>query len=244
MIEKETQLSIEGPTIDSACQSRNSTLKSKELSIERRDRIVRRHRSGEGYKTIYRVLEVPKNTLSPIIRKWIEYGTPQTLPRAVRLTKLSNLARRTHAEQQMAVAWSGEGATTDAGTDVVVSTETEMAMAAENRTLEAVTTLSAPTVTDSHVYCSDCGVGFAYRSLLLAHRRRHTGEKPFACELCGRRFSLSHNLARHRRIHTGETYACTECGKRFSRAYLLSHHKRTHLHFFCWRGWGVGGREI
>uniref|UniRef100_UPI00359029E2 uncharacterized protein isoform X4 n=1 Tax=Myxine glutinosa TaxID=7769 RepID=UPI00359029E2 len=138
-------------------------------------------------------------------------------------------ASESGAEHQMAVAWSGEG-TTAAGADVVVSTDTEVAMAAENRSLAAVTTLSAPTVTDSHVYCSDCGVGFAYRSLLLAHRRRHTGEKPFACELCGRRFSLSHNLARHRRIHTGETYACTECGKRFSRAYLLSHHKRTHLH--------------
>uniref|UniRef100_A0A8C4QWU3 C2H2-type domain-containing protein n=1 Tax=Eptatretus burgeri TaxID=7764 RepID=A0A8C4QWU3_EPTBU len=77
------------PAIDGACQSRNSTMKSKELSIELRDRIVRRHRSGEGYKTISRVLKVPKSTVSSIIRKWKEYGTTQTLPRAGRPTKLS-----------------------------------------------------------------------------------------------------------------------------------------------------------
>ena len=33
--------------------------------------------------------------MSSIIRRWKEYGTTQTLPRAGRLTKLSNLARRT-----------------------------------------------------------------------------------------------------------------------------------------------------
>ena len=64
-----------------------------ELSIELWDRIVRRHRFGEGYKTISRVLKVPKSTVSSIIRKWKEYGTTQTLPRAGRLTKLNNRAR-------------------------------------------------------------------------------------------------------------------------------------------------------
>ena len=70
-------------------------MKSKELSIELRDRIVKRHRSGEGYKTISRELNVPKSTVSSIIRKWKEDGTPQTLPRAGRPTKLSNWAKRT-----------------------------------------------------------------------------------------------------------------------------------------------------
>ena len=62
-------------------------MKSKELSVELRDRIVRRHRSGEWYQTISRVLEVPKSTVSSIIGKWKEYGTSQTLPRAGCLTK-------------------------------------------------------------------------------------------------------------------------------------------------------------
>ena len=66
-------------------------MKSKELSI---DRIVRRHRSGEGYKTISRE-KVPKSTVSSIIRKWKEYGTTQTLPRDGSPTKLSNWARMT-----------------------------------------------------------------------------------------------------------------------------------------------------
>ena len=70
-------------------------MKSKELSVELHDRIVRRYRYGEGYKTISRVFKVPKNTVSSIIRKWKEYGTTQTLPRAGRPTKLSNRARRT-----------------------------------------------------------------------------------------------------------------------------------------------------
>ena len=78
--------------MDSACQSRNSTMKSKGLSVELRDRIVRRYRSGEGYKTISRALKVPKSTVSSIIRNRKEYGTIQTVPRAGRL---SNRARRT-----------------------------------------------------------------------------------------------------------------------------------------------------
>ena len=69
-------------------------MKSKELSIQLRDIIVRRHRSGEGCKTIYRVLKVPKSTVSSIIRKWKEHGITLTLPIADCPTKLSNLARR------------------------------------------------------------------------------------------------------------------------------------------------------
>ena len=55
---------------------------------------MRRNRSGEGDKTISRVLKVPKSTVSYIIRKWKEYETTQTVPRAGRLIKLSNQARR------------------------------------------------------------------------------------------------------------------------------------------------------
>ena len=69
-------------------------MKSKELSVELRDGMARRHRSGEGYKTISRVLKVPKSTVNSIIRKGKEYETTQTLPRAGRPTKLSNRARR------------------------------------------------------------------------------------------------------------------------------------------------------
>uniref|UniRef100_A0A8C4NCZ6 Transposase Tc1-like domain-containing protein n=1 Tax=Eptatretus burgeri TaxID=7764 RepID=A0A8C4NCZ6_EPTBU len=75
-------------------------MKSKELSVELYDIIMRRHRSGEGYKTISRVLKVPKSKMSSIIRKWKEYGNTQTLSRAGRLTKLSNGARKTLVREE------------------------------------------------------------------------------------------------------------------------------------------------
>ena len=62
------------------------------MSIELQDRIASRHRSGEGY--ISAALKVPKNTVAFIILIWKKFGTTKTLPRSVRLAKLSNLARR------------------------------------------------------------------------------------------------------------------------------------------------------
>ena len=47
-----------------------------------RDRIVSRHRSGEGGQNIYAALKVPKNTVASIILKWKKFGTTKTLLRA------------------------------------------------------------------------------------------------------------------------------------------------------------------
>ena len=69
-------------------------MRSKELSIELRDRIVSRHRSGEGYKNISAALKVPKNTMTSIILKCKKFGTTKTLPRAGYLAKLRNRERR------------------------------------------------------------------------------------------------------------------------------------------------------
>ena len=59
-------------------------MRLKELSVELRDRIVSRHRSGEGYPYISAALKVPKNTVASIILKWKKFGTTKTLPRAGR----------------------------------------------------------------------------------------------------------------------------------------------------------------
>uniref|UniRef100_A0AAZ3PD23 Sleeping Beauty transposase HTH domain-containing protein n=1 Tax=Oncorhynchus tshawytscha TaxID=74940 RepID=A0AAZ3PD23_ONCTS len=69
-------------------------MRSKELSVELRDRIGSRHRSGEGYQNIYAALKIPKNTVASIILTWKKFGTTKTLPRVGRPAKLSNRGRR------------------------------------------------------------------------------------------------------------------------------------------------------
>ena len=65
-------------------------MRSKKLSVELRDRIVLRHRSGEGYQKMSVASKVPKN----IVLKWKKFGTTKTLPRAGCPDKLSNQGRR------------------------------------------------------------------------------------------------------------------------------------------------------
>ena len=68
-------------------------MRLKEFSVELRDRIVLRHRSGEWYQKMYSSLKVPKNTVASILLKWKKFGTTKTLPRTVRPIKLSNQGR-------------------------------------------------------------------------------------------------------------------------------------------------------
>ncbi|KAK3560390.1 hypothetical protein QTP86_008487 [Hemibagrus guttatus] len=76
-----------------ACQSTNQAMKSKELSVDLRDRIVSRHRSGEGYRNISAALKVPVNTVASITHKWKKFGTTRTL-RAGRPAKPSDRRRK------------------------------------------------------------------------------------------------------------------------------------------------------
>ena len=69
-------------------------MRSKELPKELRDRIVARHRSGQGYKIISAALKGSKSTVASIILKWKKFGTTRTLPRPGRPAKLSNRGRR------------------------------------------------------------------------------------------------------------------------------------------------------
>ena len=62
---------------------------------ELRDRIVARHRSGQGYNRTSAALKVPKSTVASVILKWNKFGTSRILPRpGSRPAKLRNHGRR------------------------------------------------------------------------------------------------------------------------------------------------------
>ncbi|KAG2467141.1 TC1A transposase, partial [Polypterus senegalus] len=69
-------------------------MKSKELCVDVRDRIVSMHKSGEGYRKISAALKVPVSKVTSIIHKWKKFKTTRTLPRAGRPSKLNDRGRR------------------------------------------------------------------------------------------------------------------------------------------------------
>uniref|UniRef100_A0A8C5Q8H2 Sp2 transcription factor n=1 Tax=Leptobrachium leishanense TaxID=445787 RepID=A0A8C5Q8H2_9ANUR len=78
----------------------------------------------------------------------------------------------------------------------------------------------------------ECGRTFRKTSLLRAHVRLHTGERPFVCNwgFCTKRFTRSDELQRHTRTHTGDKrFECPHCQKRFTRSDHVSKHFKTHL---------------
>ncbi|KAL6458747.1 hypothetical protein MHYP_G00322190 [Metynnis hypsauchen] len=75
----------------------------------------------------------------------------------------------------------------------------------------------------SRIRCNICNRVFPREKSLQAHKRTHTGERPYLCDFpeCGKAFVQSGQLKTHQRLHTGEKpFVCSEkgCGSRFTHA--------------------------
>ncbi|CAF0853598.1 unnamed protein product [Rotaria sp. Silwood1] len=77
--------------------------------------------------------------------------------------------------------------------------------------------------------CEFCGKVFKNCSNLTVHRRSHTGEKPYKCELCAYACAQSSKLTRHMKTHGrdgNEAFHCRYCSMPFSVASTLEKHMR------------------
>lgn len=77
--------------------------------------------------------------------------------------------------------------------------------------------------------CEFCGKVFKNCSNLTVHRRSHTGEKPYKCELCSYACAQSSKLTRHMKTHGRlgkDVYRCRFCNMPFSVPSTLEKHMR------------------
>ena len=86
--------------------------------------------------------------------------------------------------------------------------------------------------------CDICAYKTSNSTLMKAHKRTHTNERPYICQICTKGFRQSAHLNRHSRLHSGDCpFICTVCGRGFiDKRTLINHQYNDHANvnqFLC-----------
>lgn len=78
--------------------------------------------------------------------------------------------------------------------------------------------------------CDICGQKFVQKINLTHHARIHSSEKPYECPECQKRFQERSHLQRHQKYHAQtRSYRCEKCGKMYKTERCLKVHNLVHL---------------
>ncbi|XP_072127656.1 activating transcription factor 7-interacting protein 1-like isoform X7 [Mobula birostris] len=110
---------------------KNYTMKTKEHSTQLREKVIEKHKSGDGYKKISKSLNIPWSTVKSIIKKWKEYGAAVNLPRTGRPLKLGDCARRGLVREATKRPTSGKTGGSDVGAVIDLTGDDEEEMSTQ-----------------------------------------------------------------------------------------------------------------
>lgn len=79
-----------------------------------------------------------------------------------------------------------------------------------------------------HLKCSYCNYTAISNTRLSMHTRKHTGEKPYACEKCDYKCARPDSLKVHMHMHSCETLSCSECDYTTNDKIEFQKHKNIH----------------